>query len=70
LFGRIKAIFDPAEILNPGVKVHPRPTDLFAHIKYDPALPALPEEARAALTRVERERAYDVPRLEMLSSSA
>ena len=68
LFERIKAIFDPAGILNPGVKVRPLASDLFARIKYDPALPPLPEEARAVLSRVERERAYDVPRLEMLSS--
>jgi FAD/FMN-containing dehydrogenase len=67
LFARIKAVFDPGEILNPGVKVAPRDTDLFAHIKYDPSLPALPEEARAVLQRVEKERAYDSSRLEMLS---
>lgn len=70
LFARIKAVFDPGEILNPGVKVAPRDTDLFAHIKYDPTLPALPDEARAVLQRVERERAYDAPRLEMLSEPA
>ena len=70
LFARIKATFDPAAILNPGVKVAPRDLDLFAHIKYDPALPALPEPARAALQRVERERAYDAARLEMLSEPA
>jgi len=70
LFTRIKAAFDPAAILNPGVKVAPRDLDLFAHIKYDPALPALPEPARAALQRVERERAYDAARLEMLSEPA
>ncbi len=70
LFDRIKAVFDPAGILNPGVKVHPLAGDLFERIKYDPALPPLPEEARAALSRVERERAYDTLRLEMLSSPA
>ncbi|MCC6927698.1 MAG: FAD-binding oxidoreductase [Gemmatimonadaceae bacterium] len=68
LFERIKAIFDPAGILNPGVKVHPLTCDLFAQIKYDPTLPALPEAARAVLERVERERAYDASRLEMLTS--
>jgi len=52
------------------VKVAPRELDVFAHIKYDPALPALPEQARAALERVERERAYDDLRLEMLSEGA
>ncbi len=35
-------------------------------IKYDPQLPPLPDDARRVLARVERERAYDRSRLEML----
>jgi hypothetical protein len=35
-------------------------------VKYDPSLPPLPEPARAALARVERERAYARSRLALL----
>lgn len=66
LFSRIKECFDPAGILNPGVKVPARPIDRWRHIKYDPSLPPLHEDARAALGVVERERAYDRYRMEML----
>lgn len=67
LFARIKGCFDPAGILNPGVIV-PRDGDgdPLERIKYDLALPPLPANARAVLDRVERERAYDALRLEML----
>lgn len=66
LFARIKECFDPAGILNPGVKVPSRPLDPWRHIKYDPSLPPLHEAARRALDVVERERAYDRYRLGML----
>lgn len=67
LFARIKACFDPAGILNPGVIVPlATPVDPLASIKYDPALAPLPASARAVLDRVERERSYDSLRLEML----
>jgi hypothetical protein len=36
-------------------------------VKYDPALPPLPSDARRALARVERERAYARSRLELLA---
>jgi FAD/FMN-containing dehydrogenase len=67
LFARVKAAFDPAGVLNPGVIVplagQPSPpTD----IKYDPALPLHPAPARAALARVESERAYARFRLALL----
>jgi len=39
-------------------------------IKYDPALPPLPSGARAALDIVERERAYDRFRLDLLEPHA
>jgi hypothetical protein len=38
-------------------------------VKYDPALPALPEPARAVLARVERERAYARSRLALLDDA-
>jgi hypothetical protein len=65
-FQRVKSVFDPHGILNPGVKVPldgERPLDA---IKYDPSLPALSSAARAALERVERERAYARFRLDLL----
>ncbi len=68
LFARIKAAFDPAGILNPGVKVPTAGEEgPLSRIKYDPSLSPLPTEARRALERVERERAYDRNRLEMLA---
>lgn len=66
LFSRIKAAFDPAAILNPGVKVPAGGDDPLVGIKYDPLLPPLPDAARRTLVRVERERGYDRHRLEML----
>lgn len=66
LFARIKEAFDPAGILNPGVKVAAAAEAPLTDIKYDPELPPLPDDARRVLARVERERAYDRSRLEML----
>ncbi|HEU4721951.1 MAG TPA: FAD-binding oxidoreductase [Gemmatimonadaceae bacterium] len=68
-FAAVKRAFDPDGILNPGVKVAAagaRPVDA---VKYDPSLPALPEPARAALARVERERAYARARLALLEEA-
>jgi FAD/FMN-containing dehydrogenase len=65
-FRAIKHAFDPAGILNPGVKVAEPHQVALAEIKYDPALPPLPPRARAALDIVERERAYARFRLELL----
>jgi FAD/FMN-containing dehydrogenase len=65
-FSAIKHAFDPGNILNPGVKVPLAGQQPGAAIKYDPALPPLPPESRAALARVERDRAYATPRLELL----
>ena len=69
-FAAVKRAFDPDAILNPGAKVAlagARPLDA---VKYDPTLPALPEPARAALARVERERAYARSRLALLDEAA
>jgi len=38
-------------------------------IKYDPALPPLPPRARAALERVEGQRAYARSRLDLLDGA-
>ncbi|HEU4630388.1 MAG TPA: FAD-binding oxidoreductase [Gemmatimonadaceae bacterium] len=67
LYAEVKAAFDPAGILNPGVKVPlPDQTPLGA-IKYDPALPPLPTSARRVLDHVTRERAYATHRLDLLA---
>lgn len=70
LFGTIKRTFDPNGILNPGVKVAAGALDVLLCNKYDPALAPFSERAREVLARVERERAYDVARLEMLTDGA
>ncbi|MEO7963214.1 MAG: FAD-binding oxidoreductase [Gemmatimonadaceae bacterium] len=66
LFADIKEIFDPRRILNPGVKVATDGADILAANKYDPSLAPLSRRAREVLDRVERERAYDSSRLELL----
>jgi FAD/FMN-containing dehydrogenase len=65
-FARVKRCFDPEGILNPGVKVPLSGERALGEIKYDPSLPPLPAAARAALARVERDRAYAESRLELL----
>ncbi|HVX38857.1 MAG TPA: FAD-binding oxidoreductase [Gemmatimonadaceae bacterium] len=67
-FAAVKAAFDPAGILNPGVKVPLPDQRALAEIKYDPALPPLPPRARQALEQVERERAYARFRLDLLDA--
>jgi FAD/FMN-containing dehydrogenase len=66
LFGAVKRAFDPAGVLNPGVKV-PLPGQVpLGDVKYDPALPPLPPAARRALDHVADRRDYAAPRLELL----
>jgi FAD/FMN-containing dehydrogenase len=65
-FARVKHAFDPASTLNPGVKIPLPGQRPLGEIKYDPALPSIPQEARRALERVERERAYARFRLDLL----
>lgn len=69
LFAQIKNAFDPDCILNPGVKVPVAEQHALGEIKYDPSLTSLPAPARAALDAVERERAYDTSRLDMVSAT-
>jgi hypothetical protein len=66
-FSLVKRSFDPVGIFNPGVKVPTRGERALEQIKYDPSLTPLPADAVAALARVERERGYARPRLELLS---
>ena len=67
LFTRVKSAFDPAGILNPGVKVPLDGQEPLGDIKYDPGLAALPPEAREALDRITEDRAYSTFRLSMIS---
>ena len=69
-FAAVKRAFDPAGILNPGVKIAAAGALALGDVKYDPTLPALPEAARAALARVERERSYARSRLALLDEAA
>lgn len=66
MFLAVKRAFDPAGILNPGVKVPLPGQTILEDIKYDPALRPLTQAARAALDIVERERAYATFRLDLL----
>lgn len=65
-FSLLKSAFDPVGILNRGVKVPLAEQHALEDIKYDPALPPPPVQARAALDEVERERAYARFRFDLL----
>lgn len=70
LFAEIKQLFDPAGILNAGVKV-PLPQEaIIGDVKYDPTLPPVPAAARRVLDLVAEQRAYDRPRLDLLDEVA
>jgi hypothetical protein len=69
LFKIVKDAFDPAGILNPGVKVPVAGQKPVGDVKYDPALPPLPAAARAALDSIERERAWNRSRLSALGDA-
>jgi FAD/FMN-containing dehydrogenase len=68
-FASVKQAFDPTGVLNPGVKVALDDEPPLREIKYDPTLPPLPPRARAALERVEGQRAYARSRLELLDGA-
>jgi FAD/FMN-containing dehydrogenase len=69
-FGLVKKAFDPANIFNPGVKVPLPKQKPIEDIKYDPSLPPLPAEARAALDSIVKARAYDQFRLSLIGRSS
>jgi FAD/FMN-containing dehydrogenase len=66
MFELVKKAFDPAGILNPGVKVPVGNQRALGDIKYDPALAPLPPEARRALDHVSDNRAYSELRLSLV----
>jgi len=69
-FALVKKAFDPGNIFNPGVKVPLPDQRAIGDIKYDPSLPPLPEEARAALDNLVRARAYNQFRLSLIGGSS
>jgi hypothetical protein len=62
----VKRAFDPAGVLNPGVKVAEPGQVPLGDVKYDPGLAPLPAAARRALDHVAERRDYAAPRLELL----
>ncbi len=66
LFNRVKVAFDPDGIFNPGVKIPLPGQKPITGVKYDPELPPLPAEARAALDLVASNRSYATPRLSFI----
>ncbi len=66
LFREVKEAFDPERILNPGVKVPLAGQSAIAEIRYDPALPPLPGDARAALDAIDRDRGWARFRLSLV----
>jgi len=67
-FREVKSAFDPDGILNPGVKLAQPGQQAIVDVKYDPALPPLPPNARRVLDRIERDRGYSSSRLALLDS--
>ncbi|MGZ8492941.1 MAG: FAD-binding oxidoreductase [Gemmatirosa sp.] len=68
LFAATKRAFDPAGLLNPGVKVPTDGQDALGAIKYDPALPPLAPAARRALDHVAATRDYAAHRLALVDA--
>lgn len=68
-FAAVKRAFDPDDLLNPGAKLATPGEHAVEQVKYDPALPPLPGEARQVLAIVERDRAYARSRLELLEAA-
>lgn len=66
LFAATKTAFDPANILNPGVKVALPGQDPMASIKYDPQAPEVAPQARMALDYVTRSKGWAQHRLGLL----
>ena len=68
-FEALKNSFDPDNIFNPGAKIPLPGQKALGDIKYDPSLPPLPPEARAALDDVVKRRAYNEFRLSLIPAS-
>lgn len=68
LFAATKQAFDPRGVFNPGVKIAPPAARALEDLRFDTALPALPEGARTILDQVTRERAWNRNRLAALDA--
>lgn len=66
LFRLVKQTFDPAGILNPGVKLTLTGQQPLEVVKYDPSLAPLPVPATVALETVANDKAYATHRLSLL----
>jgi FAD/FMN-containing dehydrogenase len=66
LFAATKAAFDPANTLNPGVKVPVADQHPFTDLKYDQALAPLPDLVRVALDGIAREKGWGRFRLGLI----
>lgn len=64
LFRQVKAAFDPAGILNPGVKL-PAGTSPFTALKVGPRATPLPDDIARALRRIEQSGGYARSRLDL-----
>jgi FAD/FMN-containing dehydrogenase len=69
-FGLVKKAFDPANIFNPGVKIALPGQEALGPIKYDPALPPLPDTVRSALDAMTVARDYSAFRLSLIDGSS
>jgi FAD/FMN-containing dehydrogenase len=69
-FGLVKKAFDPDNIFNPGVKVPLPNQKAIEDIKYDPGLPPLRADVRAALDSVVKTRGYSQFRLSLIGGSS
>jgi FAD/FMN-containing dehydrogenase len=69
-FGLVKKAFDPDNIFNPGVKVALPNQKAIEDIKYDPELPPLRADVRAALDSVVKTRTYSQFRLSLIGGSS
>ncbi len=69
-FTAVKTAFDSQGIMNPGAIVATPGARSVDRVKYDPELEPLPAAARAALARVEDERAYATGRLALLTDTS
>jgi FAD/FMN-containing dehydrogenase len=67
LFRAVKETFDPANTLNPGVKLPLTGQQPLEAVKYDPALEPLPVPALVALEKVAREKGYATNRLYLVN---
>lgn len=68
-FQQVKSAFDPTGILNPGVKLALPGQRAIEDVKYDDQLPPLPDRAREVIDTVDRMRAYDQLRLDLLDGA-